>query len=86
MQTATTRTPVAQTHGVRTPHVDDWVRLTRDIPELELSAGELGIVRSMWCSPYLAFEVEFRPIGQTCETRCLLTDESVQVQEDVHAS
>jgi hypothetical protein len=58
--------------------------LTHDIPELELLAGELGIVRSMWCSPYLAFEVEFRPVGQTCETRCLLSDEQVQVQEEVH--
>ena len=86
MQTATSRTPVESNHGARTPHVDDWVRLTRDIPELQLSAGELGIVRSMWCSPYLAFEVEFRPIGQSCETRCLLTDESVQVQEVAHAS
>jgi hypothetical protein len=67
---------------MRVPHVDDLVRLTRDIPELELSAGDLGIVRSTWCSPYLAFEVEFRPVGQAFETRCLLAAEQVQVQDE----
>jgi hypothetical protein len=64
------------------PHIDDLVRLTQDIPELELSRGELGIVRSTWCSPYLAFEVEFNPPGQGLQTRCLVAAEQVQVEEE----
>ena len=55
---------------MRMPHIDDLVRLTKDIPELELSRGELGVVRSTWCSPYLAFEVEFSRPGQDFQTRC----------------
>ena len=67
---------------VRVPHVDDRVRLTHDLPELSLRAGELGIVRTAWQFPYLAFEVEFRPVGQTFQTRCLLIAEQVQLDED----
>ena len=66
---------------MRIPHIDDWVRLTQDIPELDLNRGELGIVRSTWCSPYVAFEVEFNPSGQKFQTRCLLAAEQVQVQD-----
>jgi hypothetical protein len=67
---------------MRMPHIDDLVRLTQDIPELELSRGELGVVRSTWCSPYLAFEVEFNPPGQNFQTRCLVAAEQVQVEEE----
>jgi hypothetical protein len=67
---------------MRTPHVDDWVQLTQDIPELALAKGELGIVRSTWCAPYVAFEVEFRPAGQHFQTRCLLAAEQVSVREN----
>jgi hypothetical protein len=67
---------------MRMPHIDDLVKLTQDIPELELTTGELGIVRSTWCSPYLAFEVEFSPPGQNFQTRCLLAAEQVQVQNE----
>jgi hypothetical protein len=71
---------------MRMPHIDDRVMLTQDIPELELTTGEMGIVRSTWCSPYLAFEVEFSPPGQNFQTRCLLAAEQVEVQdaEDEH--
>ncbi len=71
---------------MRLPHVDDQVRLMADIPELELERGELGIVRSTWCSPYLAFEVEFNPAGHRFQTRCLLAAEQVQVEESAAAS
>ncbi len=66
---------------MRMPHIDDMVRLTQDIPELALSKGELGVVRSTWCSPYLAFEVEFHPPGQDFQTRCLLAVDQVAVEE-----
>ena len=38
---------------------NDVVRLAGDLPEVELSAGERGIVRSAWYYPNVAFEVEF---------------------------
>jgi hypothetical protein len=67
---------------MRMPHVDDRVMLTQDIPELELARGEMGVVRSTWCSPSLAFEGEFHPPGQGFQKRCLLAAEQVQVQDD----
>jgi hypothetical protein len=36
------------------------VRLVKDLPELDLRPGEVGIVRNKWQSPTVAYEVEFR--------------------------
>jgi hypothetical protein len=74
------------THGfmedrMRQPHVDDFVRLTQDIPELSLNRGEIGVVRSTWFAPMLAYEVEFHQIGHDYQTRALLQAEQVQVEE-----
>ena len=66
---------------MRNPHVDDFVRLTQDIPELSLCRGEVGVVRSMWCAPNIAYEVEFYPVGQDQQTRALLQAEQVEVEE-----
>ena len=66
---------------MRRPHVDDYVRLTQDIPELSLYHGEVGVVRSTWFAPSMAYEVEFHPIGPCGETRALLLAEQVQVEE-----
>ena len=44
---------------MRQPHVDDVVRLNQDIPELELTRGQTGVVRSTWFAPTVAYEVEF---------------------------
>ena len=66
---------------MRTPHVDDFVRLTRDIPELSLHRGEVGVVRSTWFAPSTAYEVEFHPGTNSSETRCLLVAEQIQVEE-----
>jgi hypothetical protein len=66
---------------MRKPHVDDFVRLTQDIPELSLQRGEVGVVRSTWFAPSLAYEVEFHPPGLHHETRALLLAEQVQVEE-----
>jgi hypothetical protein len=67
---------------MRQPHVDDFVRLTQDIPELALCRGEVGVVRSTWFAPSLAYEVEFHPPGLDHATRALLLAEQVQVQEN----
>lgn len=66
---------------MRQPHVDDFVRLTQDIPELSLHRGEVGVVRSTWFAPSMAYEVEFHPIGLDHQTRALLLAEQVQVED-----
>lgn len=66
---------------MREPHVDDFVRLIQDIPELCLYRGEVGVVRSTWFAPTIAFEVEFHPVGVDHQTRALLLAEQLQVEE-----
>lgn len=66
---------------MRLPSVDDYVCLTQDIPELALNRGQVGVVRSTWCSPTIAYEVEFHPMGLDYETRALLLAEQIQVQD-----
>jgi hypothetical protein len=66
---------------IRLPHVDDFVRLNVDIPELALHRGDVGVVRSTWFSPTTAYEVEFHPVGFRAEARALLLAEQVMVEE-----
>jgi len=66
---------------MRQPLIDDQVRLTRDIPELELTRGEVGVVRSTWFAPAIAYEVEFHHIGDDYQTRALLLAEQLEVEE-----
>jgi hypothetical protein len=66
---------------MRQPHIDDIVRLITDIPELSLTRGEVGVVRSTWFAPSVAYEVEFHKKGQAHDTRALLLAEQVQVEE-----
>ncbi len=66
---------------MREPHVDDHVRLIQDIPELALFRGEVGVIRSTWMAPRIAFEVEFHPGGINQQTRALLMAEQVTVEE-----
>ncbi|HSZ57891.1 MAG TPA: DUF4926 domain-containing protein [Tepidisphaeraceae bacterium] len=70
---------------MRRPHVDDFVRLTQDIPELSLSRGELGVVRSTWFAPSVAYEVEFNKIGNDYQTRALLLEQQVEVDDEALA-
>jgi hypothetical protein len=67
---------------MRRPHIDDFVRLTQDIPELSLIRGEVGVVRSTWFAPSVAYEVEFHNIGHDYQTRALLREEQVQVEDN----
>jgi len=66
---------------MRRPHVDGFVRLTHDIPELSLSRGDVGVVRSTWFAPTVAYEVEFKNIGNDYQCRALLLEEQVEAQE-----
>jgi hypothetical protein len=66
---------------MRRPSVDDYVRLTQDIPELLLNRGQVGVVRSTWFAPSVAYEVEFHRIGLDHQTRALLMPEQVEVED-----
>ena len=66
---------------MRHPHIDDVVRLNQDIPELSLARGQVGVIRSTWFAPTVAYEVEFHKIGHDYQTRALLLAEQVQVEE-----
>jgi hypothetical protein len=66
---------------MRRPCIDDFVRLTQDIPELALHRGTVGVVRSTWFAPSVAYEVEFHKIGNDYQTRALLMPEQVEVEE-----
>ena len=66
---------------MRQPHVDDVVRLNQDIPELELQCGQVGVVRSTWFAPTVAYEVEFDPAGD-CK-RALLLERQVTVEDEM---
>jgi hypothetical protein len=68
---------------MRPPCVDDIVRLTRDIPELSLHRGDLGVVRSTWFAPATAYEVEFHLKGHDMPPRALLLPEHITVQDGV---
>lgn len=71
---------------MRQPNVDDRVRLTQSIPELDLQAGDVGVVCSTWFAPTEAYEVEF---GLPGPTRALLLAEQLQVEDfttDAHAA
>lgn len=63
------------------PRVDDVVRLIQDIPNLSLHRNDVGIIRSTWFSPELAYEVEFHQIGQDCQTRTLLRPDQIQLED-----
>jgi hypothetical protein len=66
---------------MRSPHVNDTVRLTKDVPELLLHRGEVGIVRSTWFAPAVAYEVEFRQSGAVGLMLALLRDEQIEVED-----
>ncbi len=52
--------------------VDEHVQLTKDIPELGLHCGEVGLVCSIWFNPTSAYEVEFERGTSDCGMRALL--------------
>src|ERR1700722_2300823 len=58
------------THGgpMRQPMIDDFVRLTCDIPELALNRGQVGVVRGRRPTPDMVYEVEFHRIGHDYQT------------------
>ncbi len=70
---------------MRAPTINDVVRLTQDVPELALTRGEVGVVRSTWFAPTTTYEVEFHQIGCDLQTRTLLRPEQVECCVEVQA-
>jgi hypothetical protein len=66
---------------MRRPVVDDVVRLTRDIPHLNLHAGRTGVVRSLWMGSQVAYEVEFIDVGLDERTRAVLLQEQLSLTD-----
>jgi hypothetical protein len=55
-----------------------YVRLTRDLGELQLHQGQVGILRGRWDAPTVAFDVEFQCNGS--ELRVLLLENFVAIE------
>ena len=55
-----------------------FVRLTRDLGELQLHQGQIGILRGRWDTPTVAYDVEFRCHGS--ELRVLLLEHHVAIE------
>lgn len=56
------------------------VRLVRDIPECWLSCGDRGVVISTWCSPMVAYEVEFHQPDGDRRIRALVSSADLEVE------
>ena len=63
-------------------HVNECVRLNRDIPELGQHSGQVGLVCSTWFSPATAYEVEFRQ--GVSATRTLLLPNQIEPDPGTH--
>ncbi len=57
------------------------VRLTEDLPELRLYRGDVGVIRSAWFYPNMAFEVEFPGASENQPRRVLLLHEQIEPEE-----
>jgi hypothetical protein len=66
---------------MQTHELNERVRLIRDVPELFLETGLVGIVQSVWFAPTPAYEVEFQPGEGKCPIRALLMAEHLQSAE-----
>ena len=64
---------------MRKPTVDEFVRLTHDVPQHRLHKDDVGVICSIWHSPE-AYEVEFHHQGEeNDDTRVLLLPEQFRV-------
>ena len=61
---------------------NETVRLVRELPELRLGAGTVGVVRSAWFYPTTAYEVEFPGHGPVRGNRLLLLEGEVSPTDD----
>ncbi len=62
--------------------VNDRVRLSEGIPEVQVSRDMIGVVRSVWFAPVYAYEVEFHLQDQQQIVRVLVLGDQVQAEVD----
>jgi hypothetical protein len=67
---------------MRKPHVNDRVRLTREVPALSLRKGETGVVRSVWFSPDDYYEIEFPSHETEPPDRCVVPARLVEIDDE----
>ena len=71
---------------MRHPKPYDRVRLTEDVPTLDLHHGDVGVVQSIWRTPTEFCEVEFDRPGETFGVRALVQAEHLEVVDVVAPS
>lgn len=64
------------------PQVDTRVRLTRDVPDLSLQRGQVGVVCSTWFAPTMAYEVEFPSADRSVQIRALLDAGELELADE----
>ena len=64
-----------------TIHVEDHVRLMKNVPELMLHRGDVGVVCSIWHAASSAFEVEFPSTESKFGIRTVLCEDEVAKDE-----
>lgn len=65
---------------MRTPHIDDRVRLVDNVPETPLTRGQVGVVCSTWpAADEPTFEVEFSDGVPDGVMRRLLTIRQIEI-------
>lgn len=60
-------------------NIDDLVRLERDIPELGVHCGDIGVVVSTWFAPSVAYEVDLHPDNLGFHIRVLVQPEHLNI-------
>jgi hypothetical protein len=66
----------------REPKVCDSVRVLRDLPELGVRQGMVGVVSSVWHVAGASYEVEFQPTGNESAVRVLLPADSLAFDDE----
>jgi hypothetical protein len=78
MNTSQNVAPTDSTSHQAEPQETQFVRLTRDLGELQLHQGQIGILRGRWNSPTVAYDVEFKT--NDGDLRVLLLEHYVSVE------
>lgn len=64
--------------------IDQRVEIMRDIPELGLHCGDVGVVCSTWFAPTTLYEVEFQQDAPSFRIRALLMPSQITTAVETH--
>lgn len=71
---------------MQTMMATDRVCLIEDLTELQLHRGDVGVIRSAWFYPNVAFEVEFPKALANQPCRILLLHEQIEPERDANGA